>query len=191
MKFGKLFWVCFVAGIIYFMSGSRSIVHASEIQQGEQGCTFLNDGLLIPEGGNWLQICLTDRSAPEGSTVTEINVILLLDHPDPGQLEILLSRTDSDIVLSLSPSEITKDGVGRFIQIHEFDGSPSEGEWIIRIRDTQAEVHGSLIGASIAPFYLPIGQIPVNSRAKFTTHSRVMITSHDRVDVYHQKTNNL
>ncbi len=27
--------------------------------------------------------------------------------------------------------------------------------------------------------------VTVNSRAKFTTHSRVMFTSDDRVDVYH------
>ena len=31
--------------------------------------------------------------------------------------------------------------------------------------------------------------LTVNSRAKFTTHSRVMFTSDDRVDVYHINTN--
>ena len=35
-------------------------------------------------------------------------------------------------------------------------------------------------------FPRPTGE-GVNSRSKFTSHSRVMFTTHDRVDGYHQK----
>ena len=134
---------------------------ATSEPQGDFNCVILSDALAIPEDGSWLPICLVDPNAPEGSTVTEMNVKILVDHPDPGQIKIRLTRMDSDVDLSLSSSEITKEGVGSFIQIHDFDGSPSQGEWVVRIRDTVPEVSGRIIDVSIAPFYTPIGELPI------------------------------
>ncbi len=64
-------------------------------------CMSISNRSVIPEDGTWLSICLVDPSAPEGSSLTEMNVKILVDHPDPRQLEILLSRSDSPIMKTL------------------------------------------------------------------------------------------
>ena len=77
MRFGKQFLVCFVVGILYLILGAPRIVHASKLQQSEGACSFLSDGLIIPDDGSWLSICWSDPSAPVGSTITELNVKML------------------------------------------------------------------------------------------------------------------
>ena len=150
-----------IAAIALFALSNPLKASASIEQQDDYKCVFLSDTLTIPDDGSWLPICLVDPSAPEGSTVTEMNVKILVDHTDPGQLEILLTRTDSDIKVPLSSFEITKEGVGIFTQIHDFDGSPSQGGWTVLIRDTQFEIGGGVMDVSIAPFYAPVEELPV------------------------------
>jgi hypothetical protein len=88
-----------------------------------------------------------------------MNVKILVDHPNPAQLEILLSGNDTSIDFSLPSSEITKEGIGSFVQIHDFDGLPAQGEWLIRIHNTVPEGSGSLIDVSIAPLYSPVEKL--------------------------------
>ena len=69
--------------------------------------------------------------------MTEMNVKILVDHPDPGQIEIRLTRLDSEVELSLSSFGITKEGVGSFIQIHDFDEGYCIGQANIRHFDLE------------------------------------------------------
>lgn len=161
MRYVRLAILFVIAAVALSALSKTQIASASFERQDDYNCVFLSDTLTIPDDGSWLPICLVDPSVPEGSTVTEMNVKILVDHPDPGQLEIRLTRTDADNEVSLSSSEITKEGVGSFTQIHDFDGSPSEGEWVVLIRDTQLEIDGGLLDVSIAPLYAPIEELPV------------------------------
>ena len=47
----------------------------------------------IPDDGRWLQVCLLDPMAPEGTMVSAVHVKFLIEHPDPDQLEIRLVIT--------------------------------------------------------------------------------------------------
>ena len=103
-----------ITAVALFALSNPQKTSASFERQEDYNCVFLSDTLAIPDDGSWLPICLLDPSAQEGSTVTEMNVKILVNHPDPGQLEIRLTRTDADNEVPLSSSEITKEGVGSF-----------------------------------------------------------------------------
>jgi len=115
----------------------------------------MSDELKIPEDGTWLNICFPDSGSPENSSITEANVKLVLNHSAPAQLEIQLSRTNSDLIKKISPLGIDKEGIILSTQIHEFDGLPSQGEWIVRIRNKKTGVYGSVRGLSIYTLYTP------------------------------------
>lgn len=161
MRYVRFAILYVITAVALFALSNPQKTSASFERQEDNNCVFLSDTLAIPDDGSWLPICLFDPSAPEGSTVTEMNVKILVNHPDPGQLEIRLTRTDADNEVSLSSSEITKEGVGSFTQIHDFDGLPSEGKWIVLIRDTQFDIGGGVLDVSIAPFYAPVEELPV------------------------------
>jgi len=107
MRIIRVFSLCIIVCALFFVLGTPRDVSAFSGQQDDQKCVFLSGALAIPDDGSWLQVCLTDPSAPEGSTVTEMNAKVVVDHPDPSQLEIRLTRTDSDLVLAM-PSRCDK-----------------------------------------------------------------------------------
>ena len=53
------------------------------------------------------------------------------------------------------------EGVADFTQIHDFDGSPSQGTWVVEVRDIVPGVAESIWELSIAPLYAPAGKIPL------------------------------
>ena len=55
----------------------------------------------IPDDGSWLQVCLMDPHAPDQSTVTEVRIKYELEHPDPSQLEIRLTRSGTNASATL------------------------------------------------------------------------------------------
>jgi len=127
-------------------------VSADSKQQGDQECVFLSTPLTIPNDGSWLQICLVDTSAPDKSTVTETNVKVIVDQTYLDHLEIRLTRTDTDLISYLIPTTITKEGL-LFTQIHDFDGLPSQGMWIIQIHSTVYGVEGTVKSISVSSLY--------------------------------------
>lgn len=175
MRYVRLPICCILASFLFFMLKSPGNVFASNGQKNDQGCIFMSESLVIPDDGSWLQICLVDLSAPDGSTVTETNVKVWVDHQDPNQLEIRFTRMDSKLVLSLSPDSITKEGRGELAAIHDFDGLPSQGEWILQIRDTIFGTMGSVKSATIAVTYAPISKMaqPLSENDGKPTSERV------------------
>lgn len=161
MRFVRLSLFCLIVCVIAFMPGKLKETFASYEQQEIQKCIVLSDALDIPDDGSWLQICLADPSASEGATVTETNIKILIDHRDTSQLELRLTRTDSDINLLLPPDAITKEGIGEFTSIHDFDGLPSQGEWIFQVRDTLPGTKGRMKSASAAFLYSSSEKMPL------------------------------
>lgn len=159
MRCFRVILFCIFLGVALFVLNTPRAVSATNEQQADQNCIFQSDDLAVPDDGSWLQVCLVDPSAPEGSTVTETNVKVLVDHPDPSQLEIRFSRTDSKLFLSLSPDMLAKDGMSELAAIHDFDGLPSQGEWVLQIRDTVSGTMGSMMSATIAITYAPVGKM--------------------------------
>ncbi len=100
-----------------------------------------------------MSICLTDPNAPEASKISETSFKLIIDHPDPGTLEIQISRTNSAIIKSVPSILITNDGIGMLTQIHDFDGLPSAENWIVQIRNTVPGLGGSIQDISISTLY--------------------------------------
>lgn len=164
-----------VCAMFYIWSVPINISASSKPQEGQK-CNPLSD-IKIPGDGSWIQICVVDPGAPENSTVTETNVKVLVEHPDPGQLEIRLRRTDSNTFLTLSPDTITKDGVGKFTKIHDFDGMPSQGEWVIQIRDTVSGMEGIIKSVSIASLYTPGEKmhLPISNSDGKPTSERIAV----------------
>jgi subtilisin-like proprotein convertase family protein len=109
----------------------------------------------IPDDGSWLTTCLLDPSAPEKSTVTEVNVEYILDHPSPEQLEVHISRLQADpgITLWKRGKLLAGNRLGEAINLDKFEGSPSQGEWYLSVRDTVPGQIGWLRGATVQPFY--------------------------------------
>lgn len=157
MRYVRVFLFCIILGVALFVLGTPRDVFASSDPQEDQKCVFQSNVLAIPDDGTWLQICVIDPSAPEGSTVTEMNLKVVVDHPNPSQLEIRLTRADSNLALAMSSDAIMKDGVGKLTSIHEFDGLPSQGDWMVQIRDVVTGTVGSVKSISMAPYYAPVG----------------------------------
>jgi len=129
---------------------------ASDTAQEDQVCTDLSGELAIPTDSSWLTLCWSDPGAPEGAALTEVNLKILLEHPDPTKVEIQLVRAGSEVGLSLASSEINQEGLGSYTQIHAFDGLPAQGEWRIRVRSTTTGAGGKVTDFWIAPFYTPV-----------------------------------
>jgi hypothetical protein len=116
----------------------------------------------IPDDGSWLQVCLLDPSAPDQSTITEVHVKYLLDHPDPNQLEIQLTRADTSISQTLWNRGNTIKGakLGEAGSLDAFNGTPSQGEWHLLVRDVVPGQKGLLKVISIRADYAPVGPLP-------------------------------
>jgi subtilisin-like proprotein convertase family protein len=146
--------------------------------QNDQKCKTLSEEVAVPEDGSWLQVCWVDPSAPQNAKVTETNVKILVDHPNTGQLEIRLTRPNSGVMISLSPEEITKEGVGDFPQIHDFNGLPSQGEWIVQIRDTVPGIVGRVKNVSIASMYTSEKMpLPISKNDGKPTSERITVSA--------------
>ena len=116
----------------------------------------------IPDDGSWLQVCLTDPSAPDQSTVTEVHVKYLLDHPDPNQLEIRLTRADASISQTLWDRGNAVKGakLGEAAALDAFNGTPSQGEWHLFVRDAVPGQKGRLKAGTVRAYYAPVGPLP-------------------------------
>ncbi|MFZ3070413.1 MAG: hypothetical protein WA110_04745 [Anaerolineaceae bacterium] len=116
----------------------------------------------IPDDGSWLQICLIDPTAPVDTTVTTVNVKYLVEHPDPTQLEVRLSREDGGVEIVLweggAASNFTEYGLAR--NLEAFQGTPSQGEWYLFIRDVVPGQGGVLTNVSLVVDYLPTHPLP-------------------------------
>ncbi len=127
----------------------------SAYQDNQLPCSTIFQEQPIPDDGSWLTICMLDPSAPEYSTVTEVNVEYILDHPSPEQLEVRLSRPQADCGLIIWERGKLVEGnqLGEAINLDTFAGSPSQGEWYLSVRDTVSGQTGWLRGATVLPYY--------------------------------------
>ena len=109
-----------------------------------------------------LQVCLLDTLMPDQGAVTEVNVKYILDHPDPDQLEVYLSRERSDVNLALwEGGKLVKGSeFGEAIGLIDFGGTLAQDGWILSVRDVVPGDIGWLRGLTIRPFYAPIGPVP-------------------------------
>jgi subtilisin-like proprotein convertase family protein len=116
----------------------------------------------IPDDGNWLQVCLTDPNAPDQSTITEVYVKYLLDHPDPNQLEIRLTRAGTSINQTLwnRGDAIKGAKLGEAAALDAFNGTPSRGEWHLLVRDVVPGLQGRLEAVTVRAYYAPVGPLP-------------------------------
>jgi hypothetical protein len=102
---------------------------------------------------------LTDTSAPKASQISETSFKIVTDHPDPSSLEIQISRSNSAIIKSVPAKVITNDGVGVLTQIHDFDGLPSDENWVVQVRNTVPGSGGSIQDISISTLYDPFSNM--------------------------------
>lgn len=116
----------------------------------------------IPDDGHWLQVCLLDPLAPEGTTVTHVHLKYLIEHPDPNQLEVRLRREDVGIeqIVWEQGKAIPAGEFGRASDLKTFRGTPSQGQWHLWIRDAVLGQSGWLKAASLAVEYAPVGLLP-------------------------------
>jgi hypothetical protein len=93
-------------------------------------CSAIFQEQPIPDDGSWLQVCLLDPNAPDKNTVTEVNLDYLLDHPSPEQLEVRITRPQSDVSITLwdRGKLVTGTKFGEAINLDAFKGTPSQGE---------------------------------------------------------------
>ncbi len=119
-------------------------------------------GWEIPDDGSWLVVPLADRTAPRLGTVAEVNVKYLLNHPDPGQLEVVLAKEGSAVeqVLASRGAAMAGAELGTALGLTAFTGAPAPGEWQLRVRDLAPGGEGRLAAASVRARYTPIGPTP-------------------------------
>lgn len=103
-----------------------------------------------------------DPDAPDQSTVTEVQVKYQLEHPDPNQLEIRLTRsgTNASATLWNRGNVIQGAKLGEASKLDGFKGTPSQGVWYLSVRDTVPGQKGQLKMASVRAFYAPTGPLP-------------------------------
>lgn len=116
----------------------------------------------IPDDGRWLQVCLLDPLAPEGTTITHVHLKYLIEHPDPNQLEVRLRYEDGDIeqIVWERGKAIPAGELGQANDLEAFRSIPSQGQWHLWVRDAVPGQSGLLVTASIVVEYAPIGPLP-------------------------------
>lgn len=116
----------------------------------------------IPDDGRWLQVCLLDPLAPEGTTITHVHLKYLIEHPDPNQLEVRLRREDVGIeqIVWERGKAIPASEFGQASDWEVFRGAPAQGQWYLWIRDMVPGQSGWLKAASLAVEYAPVGLLP-------------------------------
>jgi len=117
----------------------------------------------IPDDGHWLQVCLLDPLAPEASAVTNVAVKYLIEHPDPDQLEVRLSREDVGIsqIMWERGKALAGTKFGKAEELDVFRGTPSKGQWYLWIRDAVPGQSGQLKDVSLVVDYVPTGTLPM------------------------------
>jgi len=117
----------------------------------------------IPDDGHWLQVCLLDPLAPEASAVTNVAVKYLIEHPDPDQLEVRLSREDVGIsqIMWERGKALAGTKFGKAEELDVFRGAPSQGQWYLWIRDAVPGQSGQLNDVSLVVDYVPTGTLPM------------------------------
>lgn len=116
----------------------------------------------IPDDGSWLEICLLDPLAPEGTTVTHVYLKYRIEHPDPNQLEVRLRREDVGLeqIVWERGKAIPAGEFGQASDLEAFRGAPAQGQWYLRIRDLVPGQRGFLKTASLVLDYAPAGPLP-------------------------------
>jgi len=146
----------------YDRTDQYSPIAAPDVFASPSPCSATFHEQEIPDDGRWLQVCLTDPNAPDQSTVTEVHVKYLLDHPDPNQLEIRLTRTDASIsqILWDRGNVIKGTTLGEAGSLDAFKGTPSQGEWHLFVRDVVPGQKGWLKSVTVRAYYAPVGPLP-------------------------------
>lgn len=116
----------------------------------------------IPDDGRWLQVCLLDPLASEGTTVTRVHLQYLIEHPDPNQLEVHLRREDVGVeqIVWERGKAIPAGEFGQASDVEAFRGAPAQRQWFLWIRDAVPGQSGLLKTASIVVEYAPVGPLP-------------------------------
>lgn len=116
----------------------------------------------IPDDGRWLQVCLLDPLAPEGTTVTHVHLKYLIEHPDPNQLEVRLRREDVGIeqIVWEGGKAVPAGEFGQASDLEVFRGTPSQGQWHLWVRDAVPGQNGWLKAASLTVEYAPVSPLP-------------------------------
>lgn len=111
----------------------------------------------IPDDGRWLQICLLDPMAPEASTATTVHLKYWIEHSDPSQLEVYLSRDSNNPRQPLWEQGKLVAGTefGKAANLTSFEGSPSQGPWYLWIRDVVPGEQGVFKDVSLVIDYRP------------------------------------
>lgn len=125
-------------------------------------CGFSVPEQPIPDDGSWLLVCLLDPTAPEATTVATVRLKYLIDHPDPGQLEVYLGREKDGFRQPLWEQGKATGGseFGKTSQLTTFEGSPSQGPWYLWIRDAMPGQQGMLKVVSLVADYRPLFPLP-------------------------------
>ena len=116
----------------------------------------------IPDDGSWLQICVLDPLASEGTTVTHVHLKYLIEHPDTNQLEVRLRREDVGIeqIVWQRGKAIPAGEYGQASNLEVFSGTPAQGQWFLWVRDAVRGQSGLLKTASIVLEYAPASPLP-------------------------------
>lgn len=119
--------------------------------------------LEIPDDGSWIQVCYSDPYAPPKGTVTEVHVKYVLDHPESSELEIQLTRSDTDAIQTLWNRGTAAKGteLGKARSVRTFKGFVAQSEWRLQIRDTVPSKKGYLKTFTIRPNYAPTGPLAI------------------------------
>ncbi len=115
----------------------------------------------IPDDGSWLELPLSDPNAPANGTVDQAYVKYRLDHPDPDQLEVRLTKANSDVSETLWDQGTALQGttLGNALGLTAFEGESAEGEWRLIVRDLVPGDQGEVTAASMRAYYAPQGPI--------------------------------
>jgi len=144
-------------------SSVRAIGEASTALATKPLCSTQFHEQEIPDDGSWLQVCLLDPAAPDGTTVTKANVKYRIEHPNTDQLEVLLTREDGIIRQHLweRGSLVKGPDLGKATGLDIFNGTPAQGGWYFWVRDAVPGQSGWLRDASISIYYTPVGPLPI------------------------------
>jgi len=143
-------------------TAESAAVSAQVASNAQAPCLTVSTDLEIPDDGTWLQICLIDPSVPDQSTITDVRVKYVLDHPDPRQLEIRLARASDTASQTLwdRGKAVKSATLGEATALDAFHGRPAQGEWQFLVRDVVPGQKGLLKAVSVRAYYAPVGPLP-------------------------------
>lgn len=129
--------------------------------QNDKSCVPFKPGQEIPDDNRWLSVCISDPVAPENGIITSVSIKYTIDHPNPNQLEIRLSKkgAKADSIL-WEPGNGKGALFGKANGLQELSGAPAEGDWVLDIRNAQSGGKGYLNEVSLAVDYAPVSPVP-------------------------------